>query len=145
MTSYDIFSISSSQTETFNPDEYDNPIRPERFRGLHETRLSKQTGVKQFGVNQVTLEPGCYSALRHWHTGEDEFVLITEGTLILIDDGGERPMSTGDYVGFPAGVPNGHHFANFSSEPATYLVVGSRKPGADACHYPDDDLGPVDR
>ena len=27
--------------------------------------------------------------------------------------------------------------------PATFLVIGSRRPGEDTVHYPDDDLGPI--
>ena len=137
--------VARVQVETFDPYSYDNPIHPERFLGLHEQSLARGTGVKQFGVNQVRLDPGSYSALRHWHTGEDEFVLILEGVLTLIDDAGEREMVPGDFVGFPAGQENAHHFANFSEAPGVYLVVGSRKPGLDVCHYPDDDFGPVQR
>ena len=101
--------------------------------------------MTQFGVNLVVLEPGSASSLRHWHEGEDEFVLVLEGTPTLIDDNGQHPLTPGDYAGFPAGEANGHHFMNLSSEPVQLLVLGTRRPGADVCHYPDDDLGPVSR
>lgn len=123
--------------------ESENPIRPDWFAGVHEGQLGKQVDLTQFGVNHVTLDPGARSALRHWHEGEDEFVYVLAGELTLIDDNGEHVLAAGAFAGFPAGRPNAHHLANLSDKPAAYLAVGSRRPGADVVHYPDDDLGPI--
>jgi uncharacterized cupin superfamily protein len=73
----------------------------------------------------------------------DEFVLVLSGTPTLVDENGLHPLAAGSVVGFPAGVPNAHHVLNSSSEPAVLLVVGSRRPGGETIHYPDDDFGPV--
>lgn len=127
------------------PKHWENPIKPERFEGKHQSDLAKQTGVIQFGVNQVTLEPGAWSSLRHWHEGEDEFVYVLEGKLTLVNENGEHEMKSGAFVGFAAGVPNAHHLVNYSAESTTFLVVGSCKPGEDVCHYPDEELGPIKR
>jgi uncharacterized cupin superfamily protein len=127
------------------PKEIVNPIKPERFTGKHEARLGRLVGVTQFGVNHVTLDPGAMSALRHWHEGEDEFVFVLRGQLTLIDDNGPHILEGGAFVGFPAATANAHHLMNVSNEPATYLVVGSRRPGEDTVHYPDDDFGPIEK
>ncbi len=127
------------------PEDFVNPIKPERFVGMHEGRLGKLVGMTQFGVNHVLLEPGSMSALRHWHEGEDEFIHVLSGNLTLVDDNGEHRLEEGSFVGFPAGCPNAHHLVNASEEPATFLAVGTRKPGEDVVHYPDDDLGPISR
>lgn len=124
---------------------YDNPIHLERFEQVWERRLAKCVGVTQFGVNVVELGPGSYSALRHWHEREDEFVYVISGRLVLVDESGEHPLVAGDFAGFPAGEENGHHLVNRSNELASYLVVGSRKPGEDTVHYPEDDLPPMAR
>jgi uncharacterized cupin superfamily protein len=125
------------------------PIRrPEWFEGQYEQRLARVLGVTQFGVNHLTLEPGAYSALRHWHEQEDEFVFVLEGELVLIDENGERPLSAGMYAAFPAGEANAHHLCNRSSAPARFLAIGTRHRGAETIHYPDDDLtfdGPLMR
>ncbi|MCC7268338.1 MAG: cupin domain-containing protein [Caulobacteraceae bacterium] len=118
-------------------------IRPEWFQGFVEQQLAKSVGLTQFGVNHVTLQPGARSALRHWHEAEDEFVLVVQGELVLIDDAGEHRLPTGAFAGFPAGEPNAHHLANLSDTPAAYLAVGSRRPGAETIHYPDDPMEPV--
>ena len=135
--------VSELPVSTGLPETWANPIQAERFEGKHERRLSKPLGVTQFGVNEVTLEPGSISALRHWHEAEDEFVYVLEGELVLIDEHGEHPMPAGSLAGFPAGEPNAHQLVNRSNAPARFLAVGSRRPGAETIHYPDDPLGPI--
>lgn len=118
-------------------------IKPHWFEGQTEGRLAKPLGITQFGVNLVTLATGAYSALRHWHAAEDEFVHVLAGELVLIDETGEHVLTAGSSAGFPAGVANAHHLVNRSDAPATYLAVGSRRPGEETITYPDDDFGPV--
>ena len=120
-----------------------NPIKPELFAGKHEAQLGKAVGLTQFGVNHLTLDPGSISALRHWHEGEDEFVFVLAGDLVLIDDNGEHALTAGSFAGFPAGRPNAHHLANRSAAQASFLVVGTRKVGRETVHYPDDPLEPI--
>jgi uncharacterized cupin superfamily protein len=118
-------------------------VRPEWFAGNHEQRLARVLGITQFGVNHLTLDPGAYSALRHWHEQEDEFVYVLSGELILIDENGDHPLSAGMFAAFPAGEPNAHHLANRSSAPASFLAIGTRRRGEEVIHYPDDALGTV--
>jgi uncharacterized cupin superfamily protein len=106
-------------------------------------RLGDAFGLTQFGINLETLPPGAESALRHWHTLDDEFLYMLEGELILRTNEGEMPVTVGMCVGFKAGVRNAHHFVNRSQRPARYLVMGSRVPG-DNAFYPDDDLMWID-
>lgn len=120
-----------------------DPIKPELFAGNHEGRLGKLVGMTQFGVNHVTLDPGSISSLRHWHEAEDEFVYVLSGKLLLMDENGEHELEVGAFVGFPAGEPNAHHLVNACDGPASFLAVGSRRPGAESIHYPDDRIGPI--
>lgn len=107
--------------------------------GRSRQRIGKTVGLQNFGVNLTTLAPGSQSALRHWHTAQDEFVYVVAGELILITDDGEQTMMPGDMAGFAAGRANGHHLVNRSSEPATYLEIGDRTLPEQA-HYSDHDL-----
>lgn len=107
--------------------------------GRTSLRLGEAGGLTQYGVNLVTLAPGALSSLRHWHEKEDEFVMVTEGECVLIDDGGETVMRPGDCAAFPAGAANGHQFVNRSAAPATFLVVGTKAP-REVAHYPDHDM-----
>lgn len=118
-------------------------IYPDPFKAGMEGRLKRaltdRLGLKQFGVNLTTLQPGAKSALRHWHAGEDEFIYMLEGELVLVDMHGETTIRTSMAVGFPAGDKNGHQLINRSQRPATYLEIGTRAKDDDIV-YPDDDL-----
>ncbi|OZA12619.1 MAG: transcriptional regulator, partial [Rhodobacterales bacterium 17-64-5] len=107
--------------------------------GRSSLRLGDAGGLTQFGVNLVTLQPGALSSLRHWHLHEDEFVMVTEGTCVLVQDAGETPMKPGDCAAFPASATDGHHFINRSGQIARFLVVGS-KARAEVATYSDVDL-----
>ena len=107
--------------------------------GRASLRLGEAGGLTQFGVNLVTLQPGALSSLRHWHLVEDEFVMITAGACVLVEDGGETLMRTGDCAAFAANMPDGHHFLNRSTSPASFLVIGSKAP-REVVTYSDVDL-----
>ncbi|GAA0581298.1 cupin domain-containing protein [Rhizomicrobium electricum] len=118
------------------PKPYDTPCL-DRVR----QQLGDAGGLTQFGVNLLTLQPGVWSAQRHWHVEEDEFVFVVSGEVVLIDDAGEHVLKAGDCAAFKANDPNGHHLVNKSAHPAQVLEVGTRTPGdKDTCYYPDADL-----
>lgn len=118
------------------PSPYDKPCL-DRMR----KRLGDAGGLTQFGVNLLTLQPGVWSAQRHWHVEEDEFIFVVSGEVVLVDDAGEHVLKAGDCATFKANEPNGHHLVNKSSAPASVLEVGTRTPGdSDHCYYPDADL-----
>jgi uncharacterized cupin superfamily protein len=117
---------------------YPEPFRA-RMGEADWRRLGNPFGLTQFGVNLETFQPGAQSALRHWHTLDDEFVYVLEGEMVLRTDAGETLLRPGMCAGFKAGARNAHHFVNRSDRPARLLVIGTRVPG-DNCFYPDDDL-----
>jgi uncharacterized cupin superfamily protein len=102
--------------------------------------LGDAVGVMQFGVNWVVLDPGVSSSLLHWHSHEDEFVLVLEGTLHLVRDDGEVVLKPGDYTGFAANIPIGHKLENRSGQTAVYLEIGSRRQEIDTVTYVDQNL-----
>lgn len=111
----------------------------ENVAGRTKRVLGDVFELTSFGVNLVTLSPASWSAQRHWHTREDEFVYVLSGELVLVTDEGDTPVSQGMIAGFPAGQQNGHHLVNRSDADATYLEIGARH-GDDECFYPDIDL-----
>lgn len=123
--------------------EYRKTMYPEPFAARVAERVKRKLGdacgLSQFGVNLVTLGPGAQSALRHWHTREDEFVYMLSGEVVLMTDGGEQVLRAGQCTGYPAGSTDAHHFINRSGAAAQYLEIGSRFDD-DIAHYPDDDL-----
>jgi uncharacterized cupin superfamily protein len=118
-------------------------VYPDKFKplvaGREKRSLGNALGLTNFGVNLVKLEPGAQSALRHWHSQQDEFVWILEGEITLVTDAGAETLRPGTCAGFPKGKADGHHLVNRSGADAWYLEVGDRSAG-DAVVYPDDDL-----
>jgi uncharacterized cupin superfamily protein len=111
----------------------------EMVAGRSSLRLGDAGGLTQFGANLVILQPGALSSLRHWHLNEDEFVMITQGECVLVQDAGEVTMRVGDCAAFPAGSTNGHHFINRTASEARFLVVGT-KAKREVATYSDVDL-----
>jgi uncharacterized cupin superfamily protein len=122
------------KTSSNYPDQFQSLVAG-RFR----KRLGDAAGLKNFGVNLTKLTPGSCSALRHWHTKQDEFIYVLEGELTLVTNDGEQTLTSGMAAGFPAGVADGHHLINRSNSEAVYLEIGDRTPD-DEVGYPDVDL-----
>ena len=101
--------------------------------------LGDAFGLRDFGVNLVTLPPGAWSSQRHWHSEEDEFVYVLAGEPVLVTDAGRTPLEPGMCAGFAAGSRDGHHLRNETDAPVLYLEVGSRRAGDDV-EYPDIDM-----
>ena len=133
MSRLDLSSIPV-QTGTGYPDPF-----AEAVNGRSKQALGDAGGLTQFGVNLVELKPGAASSQRHWHSHEDEFVMVVSGELTLVTDAGETLMRAGDCAAFPAGRPNGHHLINRGWGNASFLCVGSRI-ADDRALYPDIDL-----
>ena len=109
------------------------------FDGRSSQQLGDVGGLTQYGVNIVRIEPGAPSSLRHYHVQQDEFLMMTEGKLVLIDDDGEHDMLPGDCATFPAGDANGHHLVNRTDASAAFLVVGTRTE-TETAFYSDIDM-----
>lgn len=116
------------------PDRY-----RERVKGRGKILLGEAFGLSNFGVNLTRLKPGAQSALRHFHTAQDEFVFVLEGEAVLITGSGETAIAAGMCAGFKAGVRDAHHLVNRSNKDVVYLEIGDRSEG-DEVFYPDDDL-----
>ena len=100
--------------------------------------LGDAGGLTQFGVALETLQPGDRSSDRHWHSDEDEFLLLLDGQGTLVDDDGTHALRPDDAVAWPAGVSNGHMIENRSDAPLRFLVIGTRAT-RDVCTYSDVD------
>ncbi len=120
------------------------PPHDDAVAGRHWRAIASAAGLTQFGANLVTLEPGAWSSQRHWHSHEDELIVMVSGEAVLVEDDGETLLRAGDIAAFAAGTANGHHLQNRSTAPATFLAIGTDDPERDECHYTDIDmhLGP---
>jgi uncharacterized cupin superfamily protein len=109
-------------------------------RGVASRRLGRAAGLTAFGVNLTRIPPGAWSSQRHWHSHEDEFVMVIQGELTLVTNAGEETLSPGDFAAFKAGDPDGHHLINRTSTDAVVLEIGNADPAQDRCTYSDIDM-----
>ncbi|MGH7025236.1 MAG: cupin domain-containing protein [Caulobacteraceae bacterium] len=117
------------------PPPFDAPCLKSTWR-----RLGRAAGLTAFGVNRSVIRPGGWSSQRHWHSHEDEFVMVIEGELTLITNAGDELLRHGDCAAFKAGDPDGHHLVNRSERDAVLLEIGNSDPDHDRCDYPDIDM-----
>ena len=103
-------------------------------------RLGEAGGLTAFGVNHLTLPPGCWSSQRHWHSHEDEFVMVISGEVVLVTDAGEEILRAGECAAFKAGDGDGHHLINRSDREALLLEVGNDDLRRDRTVYSDIDM-----
>lgn len=100
------------------------PPHDQAVAGRWYRRLGPVAGLTDFGLSMVRLEPGAWSSQRHWHEGEDEFLVILEGEAVLHEDDGPVLLRAGDCAAFPKGIRNGHHLRNESEAECRFLVIG---------------------
>lgn len=127
--------IIPSVLGTFYPPPFDAPCR-----SRERQKLGDAAGLTQFGVNMLRLSPGAWSSQRHWHSGQDEFIYVVTGEVMLVTEGLEERLIAGDAAGFRAGEANGHCLQNRSNAEALVLEIGTRVKTEDQTTYPDIDL-----
>jgi uncharacterized cupin superfamily protein len=119
MPKLDLDAITPLNTTGYPP-PFDEPVQ-----GRWQRRLGKAAGLTELGASHVTLKPGAWSSQRHWHEGEDEFLVMLAGEAVLIEDEGERILRPGDCAAWPKGVANGHHLVNRSDADCVFVCLSA--------------------
>ena len=88
------------------------------------------------GVRIEELAPGETSSEYHYHTLEEEHVIVMSGQATLRRGDERMPLTSGDHVLFLAGDERAHHIINEADEPLRLLVFGERNAG-DVVIYPE--------
>lgn len=132
MPRIDLDTIAQTNRTTY-PMPYADDMRGRYFR-----RLAPAAGLSDFTASHVMLKPGGVSSQRHWHSDEDELLVMVAGEAVLIENDGETILRAGDCAVFPKGVANGHHLVNRGASDCIFVAIGSLPKGD--CHYPDVDL-----
>jgi len=115
--------VDLESIEQNNATGYPPPFDQE-VHGRWKRRLGPPSGLTDFGVSHVTLKPGAWSSQRHWHDGEDEFLVMLSGEAVLVEDDGRSVLRAGDCAAWPNGTANGHHLRNESDSDCSFIVVG---------------------
>ena len=104
-------------------------IRPEDHAAYSPTRMGKSTIFTSANVlvGLNAFEPGQEHHL-HAHAGQDKVYLVLRGAGLFLLEGRELPMSAGDLLVAPAGVPHG--VRNSGSDRLLVLAVLAPSPSA---------------
>ncbi len=97
--------------------------------------VGQQAGARDTNVKLYEMPPG-ESLCPYHYEFEEEWLLLLSGELVLRTPDGERPLTTGELVCFPAGPEGAHKVTNRGRKPARLLMLSSAREPA-VCVYPD--------
>jgi uncharacterized cupin superfamily protein len=112
--------IAELRSTTGYPPPFDADVA-----GRWQRRLAPLAGLTALCASHVLLKPGAWSSQRHWHEGEDEFLVMLSGEAVLIEDDGETILRAGDCAAWAKGVANGHHLINRSDADCMFLCLSA--------------------
>jgi len=98
-----------------------------KYRDLSGDRL---------GVRIEELSPGDTSSEHHFHTTEEEHVIVLEGSATLVLGADHHELDVDDHIWFQAGNEIAHHIKNNTKKSFKFLVFGERNP-EDIVVYPE--------
>ena len=99
-------------------------------------RLGPLIGASKLGMTVYGLPPGQSICPYHYEYGNEEWLLVLEGTPTLRHPGGEDELEPGDFVAFPEG-PAGTHKLTNRGEGRVLLGIMSTKVDPSLAIYPD--------
>jgi uncharacterized cupin superfamily protein len=110
---------------------------PERYRcGMF--RFGKLLGLELLGVSVYEIAPGQKLCPYHYEYGDDEALIVLEGTPTLRTPEGTRVLAPWDTYGFPSGPASAHAIQNDGDATARILMFSTVNTPA-ATVYPDSD------
>jgi uncharacterized cupin superfamily protein len=107
---------------------YDEAFDVDRERHGVKERLRNvghALGTDLLGATVFDVEPG-YVGPYHLHHGNEELVLVIDGTPTVRTATGERELARGDIAFFPRGADGLHAIENRSNQPTRFVVFSSK-------------------
>ena len=111
--------------------EFDRTSERDRYR-WRSARLGQAVGADEIGASLYELEDGQRSFPYHFHHGNEEWLLVLDGTPQVRTPDGERALRRGDVLCFPVGPGGAHQVTG----PGTILILSTLR-APEAVEYPD--------
>jgi len=99
-------------------------------------RLRPLVGGSAVGASVYELPPGQALCPYHYEYGDEEWLLVLEGTPTVREPAGERVLQPWDVLCFPAGPEGAHKISNATAETVRVLMFSTVNTPA-ASVYPD--------
>lgn len=119
----------------FNPEGFIDGLQNEKYKSRYKA-ISEKFGAKNLGFYLKEIGPKIFSAPYHWHTGEEELVIVLEGEATVRNDDQFRILKPGDLIYYATGADSVHQMYNHTDKPFKYFVLSSQS-ADDVCFYPD--------
>jgi uncharacterized cupin superfamily protein len=100
-----------------------------RWRGAG---VGRALGADEIGACLYELDDGQRSHPYHFHHAMEEWLIVIAGSPTLRAPSGERVLTEGDVICFPAGPEGGHQVTG----PGTVLIVSDNR-ASELVEYPD--------
>jgi uncharacterized cupin superfamily protein len=115
--------------------EYDEEREQPGFRA-RRARVGLEAGAERLGLSVWELPAGEAAYPYHHHLGEEELLVVLEGTPELRTPEGWRRLRAGEVVAFPRGEDGAHQIANRSEQTVRFLALSTHG-DPDIVLYPD--------
>ncbi len=115
--------------------DFDEPREHDGFRALR-ARLGNQAGSERLGLSLWELPPGEAAYPYHYHLGEEELLVVLDGTPELRTPDGWRELPAGEVVAFRRGAGGAHQLVNRTQQTVRFLAL-STNGDPDVVLYPD--------
>lgn len=99
-------------------------------------RLGRRIGAKMLGGSVYLMKPGQKSFPYHFHHGNEEMLIVLEGSVTVRTPEGEQVAARGDAMSFAAGPGGAHQLVNHTDEDARVLML-STMVSPEIVQYPD--------
>jgi len=121
-------------TNVFDP-EFDSDQDREGFT-YRRARIGWQAGTERLGASLYEVPPGQATFPYHWHSANEEMLVVLSGRPSLRSPDGWRELDEGEVVAFRTGEDGAHQIVNRSDVPVRLLVV-SEMNAPELSGYPD--------
>jgi uncharacterized cupin superfamily protein len=127
----------------FEP-EFDSEQERPGF-SYRRARIGWQAGTERLGASLYEVPSGQATFPYHWHSANEELLIVLRGTPSLRTPDGWRDLADGEVVAFPVGEGGAHQIANRGEEPVRFLMISEMK-APELNVYPDTDrVGALNR
>ncbi|MGD2042795.1 MAG: cupin domain-containing protein [Acidimicrobiia bacterium] len=104
--------------------------------GWDRIRLGLRIGAQMLGASVYLMKPGQKSFPYHFHHGNEEMLIVLEGSVTVRTPDGEQVATRGDAMSFATGHTGAHQLVNHTDEDARVLMM-STMVSPEIVEYPD--------
>jgi uncharacterized cupin superfamily protein len=124
--------------------DFDEPRSHPGFT-CRRARLGQQLATTRLGLSLWELPPGEAAYPYHFHLGEEEVLIVLEGSPHMRTPDGWRELPEGEVVAFPVGEDGAHQLDNRTDATVRFLAISTHGQ-PEVVVYPDEDkLGLIER